>query len=562
MTCLDNISRFLYLSAYYRFAKFTVAARCGDHTAVVLALLMATMVKPAQPQALPQFSSAGVVNAASYAQPISPGSIISIFGTDLANSTATASGIPIPTELGGSSVTVNGTKAPLFFVSPNQINLQVPSSVPWSYSDYTQAAIVVTTLAGASASVQVPVFQSGPSLFSTDGTGCGQAAAWNVGEHGAVSANSRTNSAAPGDFVSLYGIGFGLPEIPVVDGTFLGHGDTLQSEPGVFLDDQLSPTFYAGLAPTVVGVDQINIQIPPVTPEACAIPVAVFSDGMLGPTLTISIHTGRGQCVDPPVQSYGGVIFTKTISSGTNNPIDTETLTATFPSGAGVEPPQPPVPTQSYVGNVYAPGTMSRACPIIGRSQLSAGPLSVQALGTGQTITAQPIPTTGGVTYQQTLPNGFIAPGQYSISASGNPVAFQGTLTVPSPIQIQTTLTPGTTISASQGLVVNWTGGSESIVKVSLVVPNSVFSRFDYGYADGSTGSFTFDGICTGDPVSAGGNGVFCSFGLIPSDNAIVIVEVSPLSGAATSVSAVGLTEGVQLSWMYRYVFGGLVLTN
>jgi hypothetical protein len=206
--------------------------------------------------------------------------------------------------------------------------------------------------------------------------------------------------------------------------------------------------------------------------------------------------------------------------------------------------------------------SVSRSCSVIGRSQLSAGTLSLLAVSTGQAIAAQPIPTTGGVMYQQTLPNGFIAPGQYSISASGSPVVFQGVLTVSSPIQIQTSLTPGTTISASLGLVVNWTGGSGTIVKVSLVVPVGISSNFDYGYADGSSGSFTLGGMCSGNPVSDGGNGVFCSFGLPSTDNATVIVEVSPLSGTATSVSAEGLTEGVQLSWMYRYVFGGLILTN
>jgi uncharacterized protein (TIGR03437 family) len=526
-------------------------------------MLLLAIAATALSQALPQFTSAGVVNAASYAQPISPGSIVSIFGTNLANSTATASGIPLPKELGGTSVTVNGIKALLTFVSQNQINLQVPSSVQWSYTDYTQAAIVVTTSAGASSPAQVPLFQTGPSLFSTDGSGCGQAAAWNVGADGKVSVNSRSNSAAPGDFVSLYGIGFGQPNAPVMDGVFLGYGDSFQIGPGVVLDDQPLPSlFYAGLAPTVVGVDQINIQIPPGTREGCAVPVAVESAGVLGPTLSISIHSGRGQCVDPSIQSYGSVILQKTISSGTNNPIDAEALTATFPSGAGLEPPQPPVATQGYFADDSSPATMSRSCSVIGRSQLSAGTLSLLAVSTGQAIAAQPIPTTGGVLYQQTLPNGFIAPGQYSISASGSPVVFQGVLTVSSPIQIQTSLTPGTTISASLGLVVNWTGGSGTIVKVSLVVPVGISSNFDYGYADGSSGSFTLGGMCSGNPVSDGGNGVFCSFGLPSTDNATVIVEVSPLSGSATSVSAEGLTEGVQLSWMYRYVFGGLILTN
>ena len=226
-----------------------------------------------------------------------------------------------------------------------------------------------------------------------------------------------------------------------------------------------------------------------------------------------------------------------------------------------MELPQPPVATQGF-GNVYAPATMSRSCAVIGRSQLSAGPLSLQAVNTGQTIIAQPVPIPGGVTYQQTLPNGFIVPGQYSISASGNPVVFQGTLTVPAPIQIQTSLAPGTPLSASQGLTVNWTGGAGTIVKVSLVAPNGIFSISDYGYADGSTGSFTFDGICSGNPVSQGGNGVSCSFGLGTPNDALVIVEVSPSSGTAATVSAQGLTNGVQLSWMYRYVFGGLILTD
>ena len=76
----------------------------------------------------PQFSSSGVVNAASYAQPITPGSLVSIFGTNLANATASASQLPLTTELSGTSVTVNGVKAPLLFVSPEQINLETPST--------------------------------------------------------------------------------------------------------------------------------------------------------------------------------------------------------------------------------------------------------------------------------------------------------------------------------------------------------------------------------------------------------------------------------------------------
>jgi len=69
------------------------------------------------------------VNAASYAQPISPGSIVSIFGTNLASTTVSARETPLPDKLSGTSVTLNGVTARLFFASPGQINLGAPRSL-------------------------------------------------------------------------------------------------------------------------------------------------------------------------------------------------------------------------------------------------------------------------------------------------------------------------------------------------------------------------------------------------------------------------------------------------
>ena len=62
-------------------------------------------------QTVPQIQASGIVNAASYAQPLSPGSIITIFGTNLAASEMTAQEAPLPSELAGTSVLVNGNKA-------------------------------------------------------------------------------------------------------------------------------------------------------------------------------------------------------------------------------------------------------------------------------------------------------------------------------------------------------------------------------------------------------------------------------------------------------------------
>ncbi|MGH7751186.1 MAG: hypothetical protein ACREN5_00080, partial [Gemmatimonadales bacterium] len=84
----------------------------------------------------------GVVNGASFSpapNPISPGLIASLFGTNLAPRVGQASSVPLPTTLEGVSVTVNGVAAPLFFVSANQVNIQVPFGLTGN-----TATIVVT----------------------------------------------------------------------------------------------------------------------------------------------------------------------------------------------------------------------------------------------------------------------------------------------------------------------------------------------------------------------------------------------------------------------------------
>src|ERR1700677_2490185 len=80
------------------------------------------------PYAFPQTSQTpvvtGVVNAASYGTPVAPGSLISIFGSNLATTAQSASASALPPNIVGTSVTVNGLTAPLLFVSPGLINAE------------------------------------------------------------------------------------------------------------------------------------------------------------------------------------------------------------------------------------------------------------------------------------------------------------------------------------------------------------------------------------------------------------------------------------------------------
>lgn len=520
---------------------------------------------------IPTISQAGILNAASWSSPLAPGAIVAIFGANLAATQQTASA-PTLSTLGGTSVTINGVAAPLAFVSPGQVNAYVPASIPVSGTNITAVPVVVTTPVGSSTAVPVAFDAGAPGFFSADGSGCGQAAALNIAPEGSVSLNSASNSAAPGDYVVLFGTGFGLAAQQPPDGIAAGSASSLESVPRLFIDSNPVPSLsYAGLAPSLAGVDQINFQIPASTRNGCSVPVSAAQ--LLGsPSVTISVQSGRGPCTNPPIQSWGQISLVKAVFSGPGStPLPaTESFAASFPSGPAVEPPAPEanVFAPSYVANV-APGggfvietaapIYLRACPVAGYSSLSAGVIQIQP-PSGSPATTQPQPLqTGGVSYEQTLPAGFIAPRTYTITGTqGNSVGLMANLSVGSPIQLQTQFPAGTTISSSKPLTVQWTGGDPgTLVKGTLISGQGLTARASYTYANATSGSLTIPPTCSGNPPPMG-SGVVCSFGLPLSANAQITVQVLPASPA--TVTAPGLTGPVQLTWQYSWNFSGLSL--
>jgi len=130
-----------------------------------------------------------VVNSASY-QPTfgSPGSIASIFGANLAATTAAAQAVPLPFELGGTSVTVLGQAVPLYYVSPVQINFQVPNA--------GVVDLVVSTAAGTSQPYGPPDNAwNEAGVFTMDESGCGQGAVLNMAADGSLSRSTHPVTA-------------------------------------------------------------------------------------------------------------------------------------------------------------------------------------------------------------------------------------------------------------------------------------------------------------------------------------------------------------------------------
>jgi uncharacterized protein (TIGR03437 family) len=205
------------------------------------------------------------VSAASDTAPVAPGSIVSIYGTNLASTAAEAPSVPLPFTLGGASVTVTdntGSQAamPLFYAGPLQINAQIPDGVHTG-----PAVLTIATPSGGTQST-VMLAAVAPGLISANGDGKGAPAAQVVTTHanGTQTFGYAYNyPCAPGTCTAAP-IGFGGASDQtalVLYGTGIRNRAAL-SDVIVQIGGQSLPAFYAGAAPTYVGLDQVNVQLP------------------------------------------------------------------------------------------------------------------------------------------------------------------------------------------------------------------------------------------------------------------------------------------------------------
>ena len=228
----------------------------------------------------PVTGTQGIVNAASGLPSIAPGSLISIYGVDLAAGSGSASSIPLPTSLNGTSVTINSMLAPLLFTSPTQINAQVP------FETLVGNATLVAVVAGQkSPAVTFNVTATGPGVLLQPQSN--HAVAQNYSDW---SVNSTQNAAAPGQYVVVYLTGQGLVDNPVATGAA-----PPASPPSVPLANaqakiggSAAQIQFLGLAPGLVGVSQMNLLIPVVGPGEQ--PLEVSIGGVAANTSTLSIQ--------------------------------------------------------------------------------------------------------------------------------------------------------------------------------------------------------------------------------------------------------------------------------
>jgi uncharacterized protein (TIGR03437 family) len=186
-----------------------------------------------------------VVSAASFTPNLADKAIAAVFGAGLAMTTQAASSLPLPITLAGTTVRVNGRAAPLFFISPGQINFQIPAGTALG-----NASVTVTCGDNTSAPATIFLMAAAPTLFTTNATGAGAAAAVD-GLTGASAPFSATRAGGEPNIIAVFGTGLGA-DATDVDGNVSA---TVQG----MIGDRVVPVSYAGRAPGFVGLNQFNV---------------------------------------------------------------------------------------------------------------------------------------------------------------------------------------------------------------------------------------------------------------------------------------------------------------
>lgn len=260
----------------------TMAVHPEGTTAYVLTAsgLSIVPLDPPSTSARPVISRNGIVNLGSYQPTIAPNSLISIFGTNLGRE-ETAGSAPLPLSLGGVCVTLNNNPVPLLYVSPGQINAQVPPEIA-----VNRYPLVVRSFENklSSAASTVTLSKYAPAVL-VDAKG--QAAIFHADSGKVV---SREDPTSRDDRLTLYAVGLGpVTGVRLAAGVATPASPLAETDPvKVYFDDprikesEIAVEF-SGLVPGYVGLYQINLYVPWYRRRGEALPVTVKIGGVSSP---------------------------------------------------------------------------------------------------------------------------------------------------------------------------------------------------------------------------------------------------------------------------------------
>lgn len=231
-----------------------------------------------------------VLSSASYsAAAIAPNSLATINGSNLATGTAGVTPLPLPGTFGGSSVAIADSTgksfaAPLLYVSPTQINFQVPSDVASG-----NAKITVTSGDNTKSTGSAQVAAVAPGIFSLNNAGLAASVAIRVASNGSETVEPVFTTDAGGAIIAAPIAGVGTDPVYLeLFGTGLqgAASGTVQ----VTIGGLNAPALYAGAQGAFPGLDQINLEIPARLAGKGVVPIQVTAGGIAANPVTITVQ--------------------------------------------------------------------------------------------------------------------------------------------------------------------------------------------------------------------------------------------------------------------------------
>jgi uncharacterized protein (TIGR03437 family) len=434
---------------------------------------------------------------------IAPGTIFTIFGSNMANApvgnvTLQDSTKGIPTTLAGATLSVSAggkTFTPgMYYATPTQIAAVLPSATPTG-----TATITVAYNNGTSNAFQFQVVSSALGLNTYYGTGSGLVVAVNAAN---ASIYNYTNSAKPGDTIILFGSGLGA-DTADSDTVFTGTPHPVSTPLQILLGGVAATVAYGGSS-GYPGYDQINVVIPANAPTGCYVGlVAVTGSGSAATASnfgSLPIASGGGECSDSIFGISGSTINTlgnqTTVRSGdvfvgqliapkstTDNTPQTENIAfASFTKDTGT----------SYATSSNSSFSLG-SCSVSEVITSSTGGTGTSVgLNAGAINLTGPAGTYGLSTfatgsYEAELPAGAITSsgGAFTYNGAGGADvgSFNTTINLPNPLLNWTNQSADATVNRGQGIPITWTGGaSGSYVLITGSSSNET---------TGASGSFT-----------------------------------------------------------------------
>ncbi len=212
-----------------------------------------------------------IVNAGNGGSDIAPGGLISIYGTQLSPVNATTSEIPLPTALANSCLSVNGLPVPILFVSPDQVNAQMP------FQAVGDVTLVLRTPGGQSNNFNVVIEPNAPSVFLGSVGPLTNIPTVVRNDDNELVTPSHPIHRKSNTALVIYLTGLG-PTSPAVGTGMPGPSSPLAftlTQPTVTLGGVNLAVLFSGLAPGLVGVDQVNVSVPFDVPDGMSVPLVI-----------------------------------------------------------------------------------------------------------------------------------------------------------------------------------------------------------------------------------------------------------------------------------------------